>query len=98
MKVIMLQTPVDKFCESMAARVIGPDAFGEKFTLNIHFPDLDKNYLLTLDNAVLRHTLAPKDNTADVTLNISHELFIDLELVSKVLLSDDLSIEGSKLV
>jgi alkyl sulfatase BDS1-like metallo-beta-lactamase superfamily hydrolase len=101
MKVIMLETPIDKFFESMGARVIGPDAFGEKFTLNINFTDLNKNYVLTLDNAVLRHEIAPKDTTADATLNISHALFIDLVIgvagVFEVLLSDDLSIEGSKL-
>lgn len=101
MKEVMLQTPVDKFFESMAARVIGPEVFGDEFKLNINFTDLNKNYVLTLDNAVLRHKLAAKDNTADATLNISHALFIDLVIgvagVSEVLLSDDLSIEGSKL-
>ena len=101
MKEILLQTPVDKFFESMAARVIGPKAFGEEFTLNIHFTDLEKNYVLTLDNAVLRHKQAAKDSAADATLNINHELFVDLVIgvagVSEVLMSDDLSIEGSKL-
>ena len=101
MKAVLLQTPVDKFFESMAARVIGPDAFGEEFTLNINFTDLNQNYVLTLDNAVLRHKLAPKDAAANATLNINHELFIDLVIgvagVSEVLLSDDLSIEGSTL-
>ncbi|MDX2320478.1 MAG: alkyl sulfatase dimerization domain-containing protein [Moritella sp.] len=101
MKVILLKTPVEKFFESMAARIIGPDAFGKEFKLNINFTDLGNNYVLTLDNAVLRHKLAPKDSGANATLNISHELFIDLVIgvagVSEVLLSDDLSIEGSKL-
>ncbi|MFT5807981.1 MAG: hypothetical protein ACI9LG_002281 [Moritella dasanensis] len=40
MKVIMLQTPIDKFFESMGARVIGPKAFGEEFTLHINVTDL----------------------------------------------------------
>ncbi len=101
MKVILLQTPIEKFFESMAARLNGPEAFGEEFTLNINFTDLDKNYVLELENAVLRHKLAPKDKTADATMNITHELFIDLVIgvagVSEVLTSDDLSLEGSKL-
>ena len=50
---------------------------------------------------MLRHKQAAKDSTADASLNISHELFVDLVIgvagVSEVLMSDDLSIEGSKL-
>lgn len=101
MKNVLLQTPVDKFFESMAARVIGPDAFGKDFKLNINFTDLDKNYVLTLHNAVLRHEQLPKDTSADATLNISHKLFVDIASgaagISDLAFSDELSIEGSKL-
>ncbi|PKG76126.1 alkyl/aryl-sulfatase [Shewanella sp. GutCb] len=101
MKQILLRSPVENFLQSMASRVIGPEAFGEEFELNINFTDLDKNYVLTLKNAVLHHKLAPKSATANATLNISHELFIDLIIgsagVSDVLFSDELQIEGSKI-
>ncbi|ABZ75834.1 beta-lactamase domain protein [Shewanella halifaxensis HAW-EB4] len=101
MKQILLQSPLDNFMQSMATRVIGPEVFGEEFVFNINFIDLDKNYLLSLKNAVLHHKLAPKSASANATLNISHELFVDLIIgnagVKEVLFSDELTIEGSKL-
>ncbi|MCL1058601.1 MBL fold metallo-hydrolase [Shewanella gelidimarina] len=101
MKQILLRSPVENFLQSMASRVIGPEAFGDDFELNINFTDLDRNYVLTLKNAVLHHKLAPKSASANATLNISHELFIDLIIgsagVSDLLFSDDLEIEGSKI-
>lgn len=101
MKQILLQSPLENFMQSMATRVIGPEVFGEEFVLNIHFTDLNKNYVLSLNNAVLHHKLAPKSDKANATLNISHELFVDLIIgnagVKEVLFSDELEIEGSKL-
>ncbi|WP_237162487.1 alkyl/aryl-sulfatase [Shewanella halifaxensis] len=101
MKQILLQSPVENFMQSMASRVIGPEVFGEEFILNINFTDLDKNYVLELKNSVLHHKLAPKSANANATLNISHELFVDLIIgkagVKEVLFSDELEIEGSKL-
>ncbi|MCL1145412.1 MBL fold metallo-hydrolase [Shewanella marinintestina] len=101
MKQILLQSPVENFMQSMASRVIGPEVFGEEFILNINFTDLDKNYVLELKNSVLHHKLAPKSAEANATLNISHELFVDLIIgkagVKEVLFSDELAIEGSKL-
>ncbi|WP_144210550.1 alkyl/aryl-sulfatase [Shewanella donghaensis] len=101
MKQILMRSPIENFLQSMASRVIGPEVFGEDFELNINFTDLNKNYVLTLSNAVLHHKLASKSTTANATLNISHELFIDLIIgnvgVSDVLFSDDLEIEGSKI-
>ncbi|GIU36338.1 MBL fold metallo-hydrolase [Shewanella schlegeliana] len=101
MKQILLQSPLDNFMQSMATRVIGPEVFGEEFELNINFIDLDKNYVLSLKNAVLHHKLAPKSASANATLNISHELFVDLIIgkagVKEVLFSDELEIDGSKL-
>ncbi|MCK8043461.1 MBL fold metallo-hydrolase [Shewanella sp. 1CM18E] len=101
MKQILLQSPVENFMQSMASRVIGPEVFGEEFILNINFTDLDKNYVLELKNSVLHHKLAPKSAMVNATLNISHELFVDLIIgkagVKEVLFSDELEIEGSKL-
>ncbi|ABV35313.1 beta-lactamase-like protein [Shewanella sediminis HAW-EB3] len=100
MKQILLRSPVENFLQSMASRIIGPEAFGERFTLNINFTDLGDNYLLELKNSVLHHRKAPKDLSADATLNISHELFVELIIgsagVSDLLFSDELNIEGSK--
>jgi alkyl sulfatase BDS1-like metallo-beta-lactamase superfamily hydrolase len=101
MKQILLRSPVENFLQSMASRVIGPEAFGEEILLNIHFTDLNENYVLELKNAVLNHRKAPKNPQANATLNISHELFVDIIIgsasASDILFSDELNIEGSKL-
>lgn len=101
MKQILLRSPIENFLQSMASRVIGPEAFGKHYLLNINFIDLDENYVLELNNSVLHHKLGGKNPDADATLNISHELFIDLIIghagASDLMFSDDLSIEGSKL-
>ncbi|WP_083700122.1 alkyl/aryl-sulfatase [Shewanella sp. UCD-KL12] len=101
MKQILLRSPVENFLQSMASRVIGPDAFGQHYLLNITFTDLNENYVLELKNSVLHHKKAAKAPNANVTLNISHELFIDLIIgtagASDLLFSDELNIQGSKL-
>ena len=100
MKQILLRSPIENFLQSMAGRIIGPDAFGKEYVVNINFTDLDENYVLTLKNAVLHHKKLPRDRDASVTLNITHTLFIDLVIgsagVTDVLFSDDLELEGSK--
>ncbi|NRD72509.1 MBL fold metallo-hydrolase [Shewanella sp. VB17] len=101
MKQVLLHSPVDNFFQSMASRVIGPDAFGEELLLNIYFTDLNENYVLELKNSVLHHSKATKAADANATLSISHELFIDIIIGSAgakdMLFSDELTIEGSKL-
>ena len=101
MKQILLRSPVENFLQSMASRVIGPQAFGKHYRLNINFTDLDENYVLELKNSVLHHRKAEKDQNANMTLNISHDLFIDLIIgnagASDLLFSDELNVEGSKI-
>lgn len=101
MKQILLNSPVENFLLSMAARLNGPDAFDKGFVINVNFTDLNENYVLELKNAVLHHKQAPKAPRANASLNLSHELFIDLLIgnagVSKMLFSDELTIDGSKI-
>jgi len=101
MKQILLRSPIGNFLQSMASRVIGPDAFDKHFLININFTDLNQNYELELKNSVLHHKKAPMNPDADASLNISHELFIDLIIgragISEILMSDELSIEGSEI-
>ncbi|WP_394203714.1 alkyl/aryl-sulfatase [Shewanella waksmanii] len=101
MKHILLHSPVENFLQSMATRIIGPDAFGKQLIINLNFTDLEQNYVLSLDNAVLHHRAAPKSASANATLDISHELFVDIVIgnadISDLLFSDELSISGSQL-
>jgi alkyl sulfatase BDS1-like metallo-beta-lactamase superfamily hydrolase len=70
-------------------------------TINFHFTDLNENHVLTLKNSVLHHTQAAAVENANATLKISHDLFLDLVLgnasLKKLIFSDQLSIEGSKI-
>lgn len=92
--------PLHKFFESMAARLNGPKAEGEELSVNFVFTDRDKGFHLWMENAVL-HSEPLSDQAADVTLNLTHELFLKMAInqagIKDTLLSDDLNIEGSKL-
>jgi alkyl sulfatase BDS1-like metallo-beta-lactamase superfamily hydrolase len=50
---------------------------------------------------VLHHQLGEADVNANATLNITHELFLDMALgtanIKDMIFSDELSIEGSKI-
>jgi alkyl sulfatase BDS1-like metallo-beta-lactamase superfamily hydrolase len=98
---LMKHTPLPLMFGSMAVRLKGPEADGEKLSIKMVFTDLDESYLLRVENAVLHHREARPGENADAVLTLTHELFLDLALktapIQDVLLSDDLSIEGSKL-
>lgn len=101
MRDILMQTPVERFFDTMSVRLNGPKAEGESYAIKINFSDKNLSYVLTVDNSVLYYHQAKADTAADVTLNVKHELFIDMLIgkagLKKTLFSDDLSIEGSKL-
>jgi len=101
MKEVLLYTPVEKFFDSMAVNLNGPEAEGKLMSVKIHFTDLDEYFLLSLENAVLRHEESDSNAPADATLHLSHPLFIDIIVgeagLKDTLFGDDLSIEGSKL-
>ena len=98
---LISETPVDQFFELMAVTLNGPKADGKTFTLNIHFTDLNENYVLELENAVLHQREGEPSADADATIHITHELFVKMltggAAASDMLFSDDISIEGSKL-
>ncbi|MEO0439123.1 MAG: alkyl sulfatase dimerization domain-containing protein [Pseudomonadota bacterium] len=89
------------FFDVMAAQIDAEKAEDVQLTINFNFTDLDENHVLTVKNAVMHHRIAPKDESADATLNMTQELFLGLILAETnfagFLLSDDLDIEGSRL-
>jgi alkyl sulfatase BDS1-like metallo-beta-lactamase superfamily hydrolase len=95
------ETPVDQFFELMAVMLNGPKADGETFVLNITFTDLEENYVLELENAVLHQRKGRLSEETDATIHITHALFVKMLTggagASEILFSDDISIEGSKL-
>ncbi len=101
MKNVLLQTPVHKFFENMAVSINGIKAEGESLTIKVNFTDLQQQYLLILENSVLRHKVANDETQAGTTINITQSLFIDLIVgeagLKETLFGDELTIEGSKL-
>jgi alkyl sulfatase BDS1-like metallo-beta-lactamase superfamily hydrolase len=89
------------FFDVMAAQLNAEDAEGMAMIINITFTDLHENHVLTLKNSVLHHAQAPENSEANATLKISHDLFLDMVLgnasVKKLIFSDELSIDGSKI-
>jgi alkyl sulfatase BDS1-like metallo-beta-lactamase superfamily hydrolase len=89
------------FFDVMAAQIDAEAADGEELVINFHFTDLEENHVLRLRNSVLHHSKAPVDESANATLNITHDLFLDLVLeqvsLKDLITTDQLSIDGSRL-
>jgi len=101
MKNVLLQTPVHKFLENMEVSLNGPEADGKSLRIKVNFTDLQQQYVLILENSVLRHKEANAETQANTTINITRSLFIDLIIgeagLKDTLFGDELNIEGSKL-
>ena len=70
-------------------------------SVKVVFSDTGETVLLRLENAVLHYKLAKEEDPADVTLRVSHRLFLSMVLkevgIKDTLFSDQLSVEGSVL-
>jgi alkyl sulfatase BDS1-like metallo-beta-lactamase superfamily hydrolase len=98
---LLKRTPPALFFDSMAVRLDGPAAADKTMVLNVVFTDLKESHVLTLKNAVLRHRAGPPDTQADVTLEITHDLFVRMLAgqagLKETLFSDQLKVSGSRL-
>ncbi|MDJ0789436.1 MAG: alkyl sulfatase dimerization domain-containing protein [Myxococcota bacterium] len=98
---LLANTPMERFLEAVAARVKGEEADGKQMKLNFVFPDVGESYVLTLENAVLRHRAAEPDPDASVTVRITKDLMVRLMTgqagIREVVMGDALDIEGSRL-
>ena len=101
MEDVLRRTPVQRFFDSMAVRLNGPDAEGVELNINFVFTDLDVSYLLNISNAVLHHRPSEAGSNADATLRLTHDLFIRMMTgqagLKDLLLSDELELDGNTL-
>ena len=112
MRDVLLETPVERFFDTLSVRLNGPKAEGKQYAIKINFTDKSFSYVLYLENSVLYYLTAQAwddkkanndtgESEINATLNVQHELFIDMLIgragLKKTLFSDDLSIDGSKL-
>jgi alkyl sulfatase BDS1-like metallo-beta-lactamase superfamily hydrolase len=84
----------------MAVMLDGPAAEGRRDKLKLHFTDRDETYLLELENSVLHHRAVVEDTEADISVRLTHTLFLDLltgrASAADLFGTDDLEIEGGK--
>lgn len=97
---LLRETPVSQFLDTMAVMLDGPAAAGRSDSLKLHFSDLNESYLLELENSVLHHRVVARDAKADVSVTLTHALFLDLltgnGAATDLFANDDLQIDGGK--
>lgn len=98
---MLKHAPLDRFFDSMSLRLNGPKADGQKLILNFTFTDLNVNYIISIENAVMHYRKSDPDPNADATLKVTHDLYLDIALeiasLKDILFSDDIEFKGSKL-
>ena len=96
---LLLQTPMERFIEAMAASLDGPAAEGKNYRINLVLSDQKESYALWIDNAVL-HFKRGQHPEADATMTLTKPLFVKIIAGSaglqETLLGDDLKVGGSK--
>ncbi|MGI9133263.1 MAG: alkyl/aryl-sulfatase, partial [Rhodoferax sp.] len=98
---MLLQTPMERFLEAMAASLNGPDAQGKNLKVNLVLTDLNESYVLWIENAVLHFRSGPPESDANASLTLTKSIFVKMIAgtagVKDTLLSDELKIGGSKI-
>jgi alkyl sulfatase BDS1-like metallo-beta-lactamase superfamily hydrolase len=98
---MLLQTPMERFLEAMAAGLNGPDAAGKDLKINLVLTDLKESYVLWIENSVLHFKRAEPAANANATLTLTKTIFVKMIAgtagVKDTLMSDDLKVDGSKI-
>ena len=100
-KAFLQQVPLSEFMKALSVKLDAEKAEGERLKINVRFTDSDTNFVLWVRNSVLYYQQQPVDTSADVTLNLTQALFVDILLgeagIRSLIGSDELSVEGSLL-
>jgi alkyl sulfatase BDS1-like metallo-beta-lactamase superfamily hydrolase len=98
---LLVNTPVERFLDSMAVRLDGPEADGKRMRFNFVFTDVGETHVLELDNAVLHHRRGEPAADADATVRLTRDLLVQLGIgeagLKDLVMSDALEVEGSRL-
>lgn len=91
--------PPEKLFDYLAVRLNGPKAAGKKITLNMKFTDLNKEYGVTVENAVLNYAPKPVPG-ADATLTLAKTTPDDIELktitLDEAIATKRITIDGNR--
>jgi alkyl sulfatase BDS1-like metallo-beta-lactamase superfamily hydrolase len=93
--------PPDLFFTSLAARLDGPRAAGQRLVVNVAFTDLNESYVLTIENGVLHHEQAEPAPDAVASVRLSRDFLVRLVTgdagIRDLVFSDELAVEGSRI-
>lgn len=76
---IVRSMPIEMFFDYLAVRLNGERAAGKKIMMNFTLTDLDQDYGVAVENAVLNYYEEPFEN-ADVSIEVAREEFNDVIL------------------
>ena len=95
----LMQTPIERFLEAMAASLDGPAADGKTLKINLVLTDTRESFVLWIENAVLHHKKSAPAPDANATLTLTKGIFVKMIAgtagVKDTLMSDDLKVGGS---
>ena len=98
---MLLQTPTERFLDAMAAGLDGPAADGSKLKINLRLSDVDEQYVVWIENAVLHFRRAAPAPDANASLTLTKGLLVKMIAgtagIKDTLLGDELQVEGSRL-
>ena len=91
--------PPDMLFDYFAVRLNGPNAAGKNLTLNVNFTDLNKEYGLTVENAVLNYSPEPVPN-ANARISLAKSTLDQIQLgdmtIDEATASGDMVIDGQR--
>jgi alkyl sulfatase BDS1-like metallo-beta-lactamase superfamily hydrolase len=97
---LLRHLPLERFFQAMATRLSAERADGERLVLNLVFTDVGETWVLTVENAVLRHERRDPDPAAAATLRLTRDWLLRLSVgeagLRETLFGDALEVEGSR--
>ncbi len=98
---LLMQTPIERFLDAMAAALNGPAAEGKDLKVNLVISDTQQSFVLWIENAVLHHRQAAPAPDANVTISMKKDTFIRMITstadIKDTLFSSDFKITGSRI-
>ena len=96
---MLLNTPIERFLEAMAASLDGPAAEGNDWTINLVLSDARETYVLWIEHAVLHFRKGAPARDANATLTLTKDFFVSMMAGSvglkDAVMSDAVQVNGS---
>lgn len=98
---LLRHMPLERYFDSMAARLDGGKAAEKNITVNFTFTDLDASFVVRVANGVLNYRRADPDPDADAGMRMTREFWLRLVVgdagLREMIFSDELEVTGSRL-